>query len=426
MHETVAPASGVNGLARLPGDKSISHRYALLAAIAEGESLIRNYSTGADCRSTLGCLGALGVPVAVEGCEVRIAGRGLEGLREPAGELDAGNSGSTIRMLAGILAGQKFRSRITGDESLSRRPMDRIMLPLRQMGAEVEGRDGRFPPLAIRGGALHAIDYALPVASAQVKTCVLLAGLYADAATTVREPVPTRDHTELALREFGARVEKKGPAITVQPRPALRGRQLRVPSDLSSAAFFLAAALVTPDSSLLVEGVGLNPTRSHLLDFLISMGGKIEIRNLAATGGELAGDLLARSSRLRGGVIEGAATAALIDEIPVLAVLGAASEEGLAVRDARELRLKETDRIATVADNLGRMGAAVEVWEDGFTVPGGQKLRAARLDSFGDHRIAMACAVAALIADGESRIDGAGAAAVSFPEFFETLRRLAR
>jgi len=263
------------------------------------------------------------------------------------------------------------------------------------------------------------------VASAQVKTCVLFAGLYGNGATTVREPVVTRDHTELALREFGASVEKKGGKITVEARPTLRGRELTVPSDLSSAAFFLAASLMTPDSAVLIEGVGLNPTRSQLLDFLGSMGARLEIRNLGARNGELAGDILVRSSRLRGGVIEKAMTTALIDEIPVLAVLGAASQEGLRVRDARELRLKETDRIATVAENLQRMGVVVEVHEDGFSVPGGQIFRAARLDSFGDHRIAMACAVAALGADGESLIDGAEAASVSFPEFFDILRQLA-
>ncbi|HSW51215.1 MAG TPA: 3-phosphoshikimate 1-carboxyvinyltransferase, partial [Bryobacteraceae bacterium] len=290
MQERITPVARLQGSVRLPGDKSISHRYAMLAAIAEGASLIRNYSTGADCRSTLSCLGSLGVAVRVEGSEVRIEGRGLEGLSQPAAELDAGNSGSTIRMLSGILAGQRFVSRIAGDESLSRRPMDRIMLPLRRMGARVEGRDGRFPPLEIRGGPIEAIDYTLPVASAQVKTCVLFAGLYGNGATTVREPVVTRDHTELALREFGASVEKKGGKITIEARPTLQGRELTVPSDLSSAAFFLAAGLMTPDSAVLIEGVGLNPTRSQLLDFLASMGARVEVRNLGARNGELAGD----------------------------------------------------------------------------------------------------------------------------------------
>jgi 3-phosphoshikimate 1-carboxyvinyltransferase len=424
MLERVVPATRLQGSVRLPGDKSISHRYAMLAAIAQGTTEIQNYATGADCRSTLSCLQALGVDVQTRGASVRIEGYGLDGLRAPAGTLDAGNSGSTIRMLAGILAGQPFASRISGDESLSRRPMDRIMLPLRQMGAHVEAREGRFPPVEIRGGRLQPIDYTLPVPSAQVKTCVLFAGLYAAGTTTVREPVATRDHTELALREFGAQVEKRDGAISVEGRPGLRARRLVVPGDLSSAAFFLVAALLVPGSSVLVQGVGLNPTRSALLDLLASMGAGVGLQNLEVRHGELTGDILVRTSPLRGGVIEGGLTTALIDEIPVLAVLGAASRDGLLVKDARELRLKETDRISTVAENLQRMGVSVELHEDGFFVPGGQSFRAARLDSFGDHRIAMAFAVAALRADGECAIDGAEAVNVSFPGFFDLLRRL--
>jgi 3-phosphoshikimate 1-carboxyvinyltransferase len=425
MRERISPAARLGGVVRLPGDKSISHRYAMLAAIAEGASRIRNYSTGADCQSTLSCLSELGVRIVTEGGDVLVEGRGLDGLREPGTTLEAGNSGSTIRMLSGILAGQPFLSRISGDASLSRRPMERIMVPLRQMGARMEARDGRFPPLQIRGGALRPIDYGLPVASAQVKTCVLLAGLYAKGRTTVREPVSTRDHTEVALREFGAEIEKQGGAVTVEGRPRLKPRDLDVPSDLSSAAFFLVAALLVPDSTLLIQGVGLNPTRSALLDFLVSMGADIRMQNLSQRHGEPAGDVWVRTSPVRGGVIEKGLTAALIDEIPVLAVLGAASQEGLRVRDAAELRVKETDRIATVAENMQRMGVAMEVYPDGFYVPGGQSFRAAELDSFGDHRIAMAFAVAALRAGGECAMEGAEAACVSFPEFFGILRQLA-
>jgi len=424
MQERILPAARLQGSVRLPGDKSISHRYAMLAAIAQGTTQIQNYATGADCRSTLSCLEALGVEVQTSGASVRIEGRGLDGLRVPEGTLDAGNSGSTIRMLSGILAGQPFFSRISGDASLARRPMDRIMLPLRQMGAQIEARDGRFPPIEIHGGRLQPIDYTLPVPSAQVKTCVLFAGLYTPGITIVREPVATRDHTELALREFGAQVEKKDGVIRLEGRPGLVARQLVVPCDLSSAAFFLVAALLVPGSSVLIQGVGLNPTRSALLDFLASMGAGLRLQNLEVRQGELTGDVLVRSSPIKGGVIEQALTTALIDEVPVLAVLGAASQDGLLVTDARELRLKETDRISTVAENLGRMGVSVEVREDGFFVPGGQSFRAARLDSFGDHRIAMAFAVAALRADGECVIDGAEAASVSFPEFFDTLRQL--
>jgi 3-phosphoshikimate 1-carboxyvinyltransferase len=424
MIEHVSPAERLRGTLHLPGDKSISHRYAMLAAIAEGATRIRNYPTGADCQSTLGAMRMLGVPVEQQEAEVLITGAGLDGLREPAGILDAGNSGSTIRMLSGILAAQPFTSRIAGDESLSQRPMERIMRPLEAMGASIQAREGRFPPLEIRGARLRPIDYTLPVASAQVKTCVLFAGLHAEGVTTVREPVRTRDHTEIALREFGAEVEVQNRAIAVHGRSRLRSLDLTVPGDLSTAAFFLAGALLIPDSHLTIQDVGLNPTRAALLDFLISMGADIRIPRLEQRTGELVGDIEIRSSSIRGGRIEKELSAALIDEIPVLAVLGAASQQGLEVRDAAELRVKESDRIATLAENLRRMGVAIEVFPDGFRVPGRQRLRAAGLDSFGDHRIAMAFGVAALAADGECIIDGAEAASVSFPDFFATLARI--
>ena len=424
MLQRIQPAARLEGVLRLPGDKSISHRYAMLAAIADGQTRLHNYSTGADCASTLACLRTLGIPVDREGTDVAVTGRGLDGLQAPATTLDAGNSGSTIRMLSGILAAQPFESRIAGDESLSRRPMQRIIQPLASMGASIDARDGRFPPLEIHPAHLHAIDYALPVASAQVKTCVLFAGLFAEGTTVVREPARTRDHTEIALREFGADLDIRAGVISVQSRPRLHALDLTVPGDLSSAAFFLVAALLLPGSHIVIEGVGLNPTRSELLDFLISMGADLSVRNLAIHAGEPVGDIEVRYSPIRGGVIEKGLTAALIDEIPVLAVLGAASAEGLTVRDAAELRIKETDRIATVVDNFARMGVTVEVLPDGLRVPGGQKFRPAELDSFGDHRIAMAFAVAALAAPGESTINGAEAAAVSFPEFFKLLDSL--
>jgi len=421
MQQRIRPASSLSGSITLPGDKSISHRYAMIASLAEGATRISNYSTGADCLSTLACMRAMGVEIEGEGTEVVIHGRGLDCLRAPARELDAGNSGSTIRMLSGILAGQRFASRIGGDESLSRRPMQRIMRPLAEMGARIRAREDKFPPLEIEGLPLHPIEYTLPVASAQVKTCVLFAGLSAEGQTSVIEPVRSRDHTEIALREFGADLTIERQKISVRGRPRLTAREVAVPSDLSSAAFFLVAALLVPGSRLAIPGVGLNPTRSALLDFLSGMGAKIHIPDLESRNGELVGDLVVEHSAVRGGVIEGAQTAALIDEIPVLAVLGAASEEGLAVRDAGELRVKETDRIRTIVDNLRRMGVPAEEFPDGFIVPGRQKFRAARFDSCGDHRIAMAFAVAALAGDGESVIEGAEAASVSFPEFWETL-----
>src|ERR1019366_6602468 len=390
MQQKISPASAITGDVLLPGDKSISHRYALIAAIAEGQTRIRNYSTGADCHSTLGCVRALGIEVEGAGTEFVIRGKGLEGLRQAAGDLDAGNSGSTIRMLSGILAAQPFLTRIGGDESLSRRPMRRIMRPLTEMGASIGAGENQFPPLEIQGAKLRPIDYALPVASAQVKTCVLLAGLFAEGATSVTEPARARDHTEIALREFGAEVAVERSRITVTGRPRLTGRELMAPSDLSSAAFFIVAALLTPGSTLGIRGVGLNPTRSALLDFLVGMGARIRVLDLESRNGELVGDLLVEHSELRGGEIAGCLTATLIDEIPVLAVMGAATEEGITVRDASELRVKETDRIRTVVDNLRRMGVEAEESPDGMVVPGRQKFHAAELDSFGDHRIAMA------------------------------------
>jgi 3-phosphoshikimate 1-carboxyvinyltransferase len=398
----------------------------MISAIANGESRIHNYSTGADCHSTLGCVRALGIDVEIDGTEVLIRGNGLEGLRTPAGDLDAGNSGSTIRMLSGILAAQPFVTRVFGDESLSRRPMQRIMRPLAEMGAEIRAREDKFPPLEIHGTRLRPIDYTLPVPSAQVKTCVLFAGLFAEGQTSVSEPVASRDHTEVALREFGAELSVLERKITVAGRPRLTGRELTVPSDLSSAAFFIVAALLVPGSQLTIRGVGLNPTRSALLDLLTGMGAKILIPTLESRNGELIGDIVVQHSDLKGGTVEGALTAALIDEIPVLAVLGAATEEGLTVRDAGELRVKETDRIRTVVENLGRLGVEAEERSDGMVIPGRQKFRGAAFDSFGDHRIAMAFAVAALRAEGESVIEGAEAASVSFPEFWSTLARIAQ
>ncbi len=424
MKETIAPARAVEGIISLPGDKSISHRYAMLAAIAGGESTIANYSTGADCQSTLGAMAALGAKV--ERREDGVIAINGGALREPASDLDAGNSGSTIRMLSGILAAQPFTSRIGGDESLSKRPMQRIMTPLGQMGASIEARDGKFPPLTIHGRRLQAIDYTLPVASAQVKSCVLLAGLFADGDTIVREPIRTRDHTEIALEQFGAEVEIERRVIKLRGAAKLKGLELGVPGDLSSAAFFLVAALLMPESNLAIHSVGLNPTRSALLDFLVGMGASIKILDLRQVRGELIGDLRVKASKITGGVIDGAMTAALIDEIPALAVLGAASSGGLTVRDASELRIKETDRIAVLEDNFKRMGVKIETSPDGFQIPGNQRFHAAELDSAGDHRIAMAFAVAALAADGPCQVEGAEAAGVSFPEFFGILRQIIR
>ncbi len=407
----------------LPGDKSISHRYGMLAAIAEGPSVIANYSTGADCQSTLSCMQALGARIERD-ADGRVLIQG-GALREPAGQLDAGNSGSTIRMLSGILAGQAFTSSIAGDESLARRPMARVIKPLTQMGALVDAREGTYPPLTIHGRPLRGIEYTLPVPSAQVKSCVLLAGLFAEGDTIVREPVRTRDHTEIALKEFGADITTEKKVITLRAGARLKGRELFVPGDLSSACFFLVAAQLMQKGYLVIQGVGLNPTRTALLDYLAGVGASIKILGVQQTTGELIGDLRVRASRIHRGSVDGALTAALIDEIPALAVLGAATG-GITVRDAAELRVKETDRIATLETNFKRMGVAMATPPDGFHLAGGQKFHAAELDSCGDHRIAMAFSVAALAADGPCSIDGAESAGVSFPGFFDKLREIAR
>lgn len=427
MQKTISPGRRASGTVRLPGDKSISHRYAMLTSIAEGVSEISNYSSGADCASTLECMRDLGVKIEREGDKVTVHGVGLDGLTAPKKQLDAGNSGSTIRMLSGILAGQSFESSIGGDESLSKRPMKRIMTPLQEMGARITATNGEFPPLMIEGAKLSAIHYEPPMASAQVKTAVLFGGIYANGVTSVREKTQTRNHSEIALETLGADIEYGGSTIRLKGRPKLTGRNLRVPSDLSSAAFFIAVGLMLPGSLLRIEGVGLNPTRTDLLDVLLEMEADIEIQPHPDSGSEPIGTLVVRGPKsalapvVRGGLIEKSLTAGVIDEIPMLAVLGAASLDGLEIRDAKELRVKETDRIKTIAANLVKMGIQVEAFEDGLRVPGRQHFQPAELDSYGDHRIAMAFAVAALKASGPSIMHNAEAANVSFPEFYDLL-----
>jgi 3-phosphoshikimate 1-carboxyvinyltransferase len=422
----VAPARAITGSLRVPGDKSISHRYAILAALGEGQSEIRNFSTAADCASTLGCLKELGTRIEAGSEVVKIAGAGLSGLCAPRRPLDAGNSGTTMRLLAGVLAGQPFASTLIGDSSLSRRPMRRVIEPLARMGAQIRAHNGDHAPLEIRGSPLRPVEYTLPIASAQVKSAVLLAGLYADGITSVTEPLRTRDHLELALERFGATVERSGLTVGVRGRPRLEARQLEVPGDLSSAVFFIAAALLLPGSELLIEGVGLNPTRSAVLDFLVSMGAPIRIVSVALRDGELAGDVTVQHAELAGGAISGPVAAQMVDELPMLAALAPWTAQGIEIRDAAELRVKETDRISAIAENLRRMGAKVEEFPDGLRVAGGsaERLRGAEIDPRSDHRIAMAFAIAALAAEGETVIRDADCIAVSFPEFFRLLDRL--
>jgi 3-phosphoshikimate 1-carboxyvinyltransferase len=423
----IKPADNLRGDFQLPGDKSISHRSAMFAAVGEGETRLRNYSSARDCQSTLDCLEALGVKIKREPGLITIEGVGLDGLRESARALDVGNSGSTIRMLSGVLAGQNFTTEITGDESIRRRPMRRIIDPLALMGARIEARENSFAPLRIHGGNLKAIEYATPVASAQVKSCVLLAGLFADGCTTVIERTPTRNHTEVMMRECGVKIEvggsDDGERISVVGREPLRALgDYTVAGDLSSASFFIVAALIAPNAELRLRHIGINPSRTALIDALKTIGAKIEVENARIVHGEPVADILAQSSTLKGDLeLSGAIIANLIDEIPILAVAGTQLYGGLTIRDARELRVKESDRIRSIVDNLRRMGAAVEEFDDGLRLAGKQRLCGAQIDSFDDHRIAMAFAIAGLVADGETEIVNADAASVSLPEFYQLL-----
>jgi 3-phosphoshikimate 1-carboxyvinyltransferase len=419
----IRPARNILGALRLPGDKSISHRYAMLAGIAQGTTRLSNFSTGADCASTLNCLRPLGCNIqrTPDGV-IEIEGR--DPLQMPNESLNCGNSGSTMRMLSGILAAHEFECQLHGDESLSRRPMGRIMTPLRQMGAEISGTANDSPPLRIRGGRLHGIEYKMPTASAQVKSAILFAGLLAEGETIVEEPFRTRDHSEQALRAFGAELSRSRNRVTIAGGQKLHAIQASVPGDISSAAFFLCAAALFPDSNLVIEDLLLNPTRASLLDVLRMLGARIGIINLEDHHGELVGTVKLEYGPLKGATISGGESVALIDELPVLAAIAPYTQEGIEIRDARELRVKESDRIALVAQNLRAMGAECEEREDGLRVPGNQKLHGAEIDSGGDHRIAMAFSVAALRAEGESTIRGADAARISFPEFFEMLERV--
>jgi 3-phosphoshikimate 1-carboxyvinyltransferase len=404
----------------LAGDKSVCHRLALLGALAHGETRIGNFSSAADCASTLRCLSLLGVDVSRDGGDVRVRGEGPDAWRAAPGPLPAGNSGSTLRMLAGALAGRPFPSTLTGDASLCRRPMERVAKPLRAMGARIETIEG-LPPMTIEGGGLTGIAWELPVASAQVKTAILLAGLQADGVSTVNEPDPSRDHTERLLPAFGAALEVAGTAVSVR-RQDLRAFSMDAPGDVSSAAFLLVAALIRPDSHVRIDGVLLNPRRTAFLDVLRAMGGDIQT-GIDAKVPEPVGWIEARSSRLHGVDVPASIVPALIDEVPALAAAATPAEGRFTVSGAAELRVKESDRIAALAAGLGAMGASIEERPDGFALQGGRPLRGAVVDSQGDHRIAMALAVSALAADGETRIEDAACVDVSFPEFFGLLER---
>jgi 3-phosphoshikimate 1-carboxyvinyltransferase len=419
----IRPARNItHGNLLLPGDKSISHRYGMLGAFAEGTSRFTNFSTGADCASTLGCMEALGATVR-KGKDGSVEVTGVGGrVTQAEAPLDCGNSGSSMRMISGLLAPQEGSFTLVGDESLSRRPMKRIQKPLEEMGAHLTLTEGHAP-LTIVGGALRAIDYTMPVPSAQVKTCVLLAGLQTAGTTTVRESVRTRDHSELALRAFGAKLTRTDDSVSIAGPQKLHAIDAAVPGDISSAAFFLCAAALFPGSSLVLDALGLNPTRASLLDVLSTLGVQIGVLHLEEKNAEMVGTLRvsAPDEGLGSATISGALAAQLIDELPVLAAIGPYTKGGIRIRDAKELRVKESDRIALTVKNLRAMGAEVTEFEDGLDVPGGQTLHGATIDSGGDHRIAMAFSVAALRAEGETLIQGAESVAISFPEFFNLL-----
>ena len=427
--KVVRPARRLRGTVEPPGDKSISHRAAILNALAQGRAAVDNFLRGADCLATLRCLRLLGVPWRWQGPgSLVVEGVGLDGLSEPPAPLDCRNSGTTVRLLAGVLAGQPFFSVLTGDASLRQRPMGRIAGPLREMGAQVWGRrGGELAPLAVLGRRpLRALEYRLPVASAQVKSCLLLAGLYADGETRLREPGPSRDHTERMLQAMGVEVRAEDGWLSLRPPSSgLRPLSLRVPGDFSAAAFWMVAAAIHPDAEVRLVGVGVNPTRTGLLDALRLMGADIRLSNETTSGGEPVADIAVRSSSLRGIEVDGEMVPRLIDEVPLLALAACFAHGETVVRGARELRVKESDRLRATARELGRLGADIEELDDGLRIRGGIRLQGCRVRSYGDHRLAMMLAVAGLVATGETVIGNAGAVLVSYPEFWGELERLA-
>lgn len=426
----IKTSTGLCGEVDIPGDKSISHRSVMFGALAKGTTEITHFLQGADCLSTISCFREMGIEIENTSDKILVHGKGLHGLSAPRRTLNVGNSGTTTRLISGILAGQGFESLLSGDDSLNSRPMNRIIRPLKEMGAEIESINGSgCAPLRIRPGVLHSIDYTSTVASAQVKSAILLAGLYASGTTSVTEPVLSRNHTELMLNSFGADVvaviHKDGSATaSVRPCEELFAQKIKVPGDISSAAYFIAAGLIVPHSELLIKNVGINPTRAGLLDVVKAMGADITYLNVNSDSGEPTADLLVRSSSLKAVTVEGAAIPTLIDEIPMIAVLAAFADGTTVIRDAAELKVKETDRIKTTTEALLNMGADVTPTEDGMIIRGGNPIHGGQIDSFLDHRIAMAFAVAGLAADGLTTIKDSQCVDVSYPGFFETLQRL--
>ena len=408
----------------VPGDKSISHRGIMLGAIANGTTEITNFLQGADCLSTISCFQKLGIAIENKGSQALVHGRGLHGLAAPSQVLDVGNSGTTTRLISGILAGQPFPSTLDGDASIRRRPMKRIFTPLSAMGAHFQCQDSGCAPFTIQGGNLRHIHYRSPIASAQVKSAVLLAGLYGDGITRVTEPVLSRDHTERMLAGFGADITSEGTTASIRPEPKLEAQSIHVPGDISSAAYFIALGLITPGSEILIQNVGINPTRSGILTAAAAMGAELTLLNERNVSGEPVADILVPSSSLHGTVIEGAQIPTLIDEIPIIAIMAAFAEGATTIKDAQELKVKESDRIAVVSENLNAMGGKVTPMEDGMIIEGGYPLHGAHIRTFQDHRIAMSFYIAALNADGESTFDDRSCVAVSYPSFYQDIEAL--
>lgn len=418
-------AEALKGTIEVPGDKSISHRSIMFGALAKGTTQVTNFLQGADCLSTIDCFRKLGIRIENTPEEIRVHGNGLHGLLAPSGVLDTGNSGTTTRLICGILAGQDFQTELNGDASIQSRPMRRIMDPLLQMGAKIESLKGNdCAPLRIQGTRLRGIHYHSKVASAQVKSCILLAGLYADGPVSVTEPSLSRNHSEILLRHFGASVTSEGTTAVIQPEPELSARRIRVPGDISSAAYFIEAGLLVPGSEILIRNVGINPTRDGLLRVCRKMGADITLLHEDYGNGEPTADLLVRHSSLHGVTVEGAVIPALIDELPVVAALACFAEGKTVIRDAQELKVKESNRIEVMTENLKAMGACVTATEDGMIIEGGAPLHGAVIDSHLDHRIAMTFAAAALAAEGETEIRGADCVRISYPGFYEDLRGL--
>ena len=416
--------TNLRGTLTVPGDKSISHRAVMFGSLAKGTTRISHFLEGADCLSTITCFRKMGIDIERNASEIMVHGNGLHGLSAPDSILDVGNSGTTTRLISGILAGQNFISELDGDDSIRTRPMKRIMTPLTSMSADIVSKqDNGCVPLVIHGKTLHGIHYDSPVASAQVKSCVLLAGMYADGITSVTEPFLSRNHTEIMLNYFGAKVTSEGTTASIVPEPTLNGREIQVPGDISSAAYFIAAGLLTPGSEILLKNVGINPTRAGILKVCMDMGADITLFN-ESTEGEPTADLLIRTSSLKGTTIEGGIIPTLIDEIPMIAVMAAFADGTTVIRDARELKVKESDRITVMVDNLKRMGADIEGTEDGMIIHGGRPLHGATIDSHLDHRVAMSFAVAGTICDGTVDILNGDCVKISYPEFYNDLYSL--